>query len=495
MGVLKFSLPPGLAPEGLKELGRACVISGPDSMPYPTRVRLEPNLLVLERDSPESGIASVPWLIPGVGWLQTSTASLMDREEPYRVLVELARGKVNQVRNQAADWEHDGLHLPPFVVQAIRDSTQAFGRAVTGPSGPAVDQQAQHALVLGCQAAARLAQTYVDQVYKARHQRQPRLDTALGCQLEAVPAEEQGRIIEETFNTVVVPMSWHAVEVAEGEYRWQGSESLLDWAQKRGLAVAAGPLVDFSAARFPAWLGQGQRNRADVTSYVCDYVEVAVKRYQHRIRAWQLSAAANVAPGLAYTEEELLWLSLKMVETVRRIDPALEVIFSISQPWGDYLTGPGRVHSPFVFADTLLRNGVQLAALDVELVLGVTPRGSYCRDLLDISRMLDQYSVLGVPLQVTLGYPAAARGDARAEAGLAVAGGHWGSGTDPESQADWVEAVANLVLAKPYTRAVHWVHFSDVALHQFPHCGLVDDLGKPRPAAERLRRLRQQHLR
>ena len=34
----------------------------------------------------------------------TSTATLRSREEPYRLLVELARGKLNQVRNQLTEW-------------------------------------------------------------------------------------------------------------------------------------------------------------------------------------------------------------------------------------------------------------------------------------------------------------------------------------------------------------------------------------------------------
>ena len=37
---------------------------------------------------------------------------------------------------------------------------------------------------------------------------------------------------------------------------------------------------------------------------------------------------------------------------------------------------------------------------------GSGPRGNYCRDLLDVSRQLDLFGLLGVPVQVSLGYPA-----------------------------------------------------------------------------------------
>ncbi len=54
-------------------------------------------------------------------------------------------------------------------------------------------------------------------------------------------------------------------------------------------------------------------------------------------------------------------------------------------------------HSPFIFADTLIRSGMNLTPLDLELVMGPTPRGSQSRDLFETSRMLDMYALLGVP--------------------------------------------------------------------------------------------------
>jgi hypothetical protein len=496
MGVMSFSLPPDLPADALRGLERAYVTGGPDNMPYPTDVRLEPGLLVLARDVDESGFLSAPWHVPGAGLLRTASASLMERDGPYQLTVELARGKVNQVRAVSADWQAGGLQLPPALAQDIREATHAFGRAVTRSPSPVAEREAETALALACGAAEALAQAYAGQVLGIRHKRQPRLDTTLGCRLgAAVPKGEPAAALVDAFNTAVVPFAWRDVEVGEGDYRWEAGDAVLDWAEAQGLRVAAGPLVELSMARLPDWVRRWERDRVHFGSYVCDYVEVAVKRYQHRVRAWQLSAGANIAAGLSLGEEEVLWLALQMAETVRRIDPALEISLGVAQPWGEYLAGQPRLHSPFVFADTLLRNGIRLAALDLELVMGVAPRGSYCRDLLEVSRLLDLYAILGVPLQVTLGYPALAEADPGAEPGLTADAGHWRAGLGPEGQADWAEAVAELALAKPYVRAVQWVHFSDAEPHHFPNCGLVDARGAVRPALGRLAGLRRQHLR
>src|SRR5258707_10039546 len=101
------------------------------------------------------------------------------------------------------------------------------------------------------------------------------------------------------------------------------------------------------------------------------------------------------------------------------------------------MTLADRTHSPFIFADTLIRSGLSVAALDLEIVMGVTPRGSYCRDLLELSRLLDFYALLGVPLAVTLGYPATNAVDPDADPEIRVDAGRWRDGFTPEVQAGW----------------------------------------------------------
>jgi hypothetical protein len=228
---------------------------------------------------------------------------------------------------------------------------------------------------------------------------------------------------------------------------------------------------------------------------MCDYVETAVKRYAGKIQSWQLTAASNSATVLELGEDDLLWLTVRLAEVARQVNPNLELIVGISEPWGEYMGVEDRIHSPLIFADTLVRSGLNVAALDLELVMGVTGRGSYCRDLLEASRLLDLYSVLGVPLRVTLGYPSSREPDANAHPELDVAAGHWHGDINADAQANWAAGFTTLALAKHFVRGVHWVHLSDAEPHQFPHCGLFDAQDKPKPALHRLRELRENHLR
>src|SRR5262249_9546844 len=158
-------------------------------------------------------------------------------------------------------------------------------------------------------------------------------------------------------------------------------------------------------------------------------------------------------------------------------------------PWGDYLGQQTGGHSPFLFADTLIRSNLNLWALDIELVMGMTPRGSYCRDVLEASRILDMYALLGLPLRITLGYPSSLRSDPLADPEIRIDAGRWQDGFTPQAQGEWAAQFGALALSKPFVQCVLWTYPYDGEPHQFPHSGLFAD-GKAKPALDSLRHLR-----
>jgi hypothetical protein len=496
MGTLAFDLPADLSPDDLAQLGRAYVAGGQDSMPYLTGTAVEPGKLTLTRDMDESGSLIAPWTIPNAGRFLVASATLIERDRPYQLPLELARGKVNQVRGQASDWQMGGLQIPMHLNRQVQNATLGFSKAVTQSPPEEARAQAQQALYLGYLAAEGLVQVYTNQLFQMRHLRQPRFDTALGCRLgPTIPPAILAEELKQTCNSVCLPFAWGNVEPAEADYHWGPCDQLLTWAQDQGYHVTGGPLIDFSTRGLPEWLRQWQGDLSVIAGFLCDYVETVVKRYRGRVKSWQLTAGSNCSEVLSLGEDELLWLTVRLVEAARQVDPTLDVSVAVAQPWGEYLATRERNHSPFVFADNLIRSGVHLTALDLELVMGVWPRGSYCRDRLEVSRLLDLYSLLGVPLQVTMGYPSNSATDERADPELGLGAGTWHEGYSPDIQADWTSDYAALALCKPYVRAVQWAHLSDADEHQFPNAGMASSRGEPKPVMERLRELRQVHLR
>src|SRR5207302_1696086 len=203
----------------------------------------------------------------------------------------------------------------------------------------------------GYQAADRLARLYAEQIFEARCQRQPRLDSALGCRLNGLPPPAVAEPFAATFNTAVVPLNWKAVEPTESQYRWEDADALFDWADRQGLRVAAGPLIDFSTYGLPDWLWLWEGDLPSLASFMCDYVETAVGRYRNRVRRWQLTAASNNAMVLKLGEDDLLWLTARLAEAALNVDHDLELVIGVSQPWGEYMAREEHTYSPFIFAD------------------------------------------------------------------------------------------------------------------------------------------------
>jgi len=494
MGVMNFLLPAELSADAARQLTRSYVTAGPDGMPGPTEARIDQNLLTIQRAVRDSGSVHVPWPVNDNGRLILGTGTLVERNPPYHLLVELARGKVNQVRSMASDWECGGLVLTSEVQEKLRLVGREFARTVCCQEALAESEPlAQVTLRDAVQLAEDLVDLYVEQVFAARHQHQPQIDTSLSCSLAAPPdtPELEQRYLE-SFNSVRVPLIWPMIEAAEGQYRWDATDAVVQWARSHDLGIVVGPIVDFSPHRTPEWLSLWKGDLQGLSNVVLDFLEAALQRYRQDVRVWQLTANTNCPAVLGLAEDDVLWLSARMTELARQLDPTLQLIAGISQPWGEYLVQQNRAYTPFGFADMLMRSRVSVAMIDLEIVMGVQRRGSYDRDSLETSRLLDLYSLLGVPIRVTLGYPSQQSPDSQADPGYPVDAEELRS---HEVQAEWTRRFAALSLCKPYIVGCNWCHFADSQPHQFPSCGLVDASGQPKPGLGELAKLRKQHLR
>jgi hypothetical protein len=98
MGTVSLILP------SPKPKGDIYFAGGYDFAPLPTESYTKDNQLVLSRNDTDSGFVMTPWNIPGIGQHTISTATLRQRSEPYRLSVELVRGKLNALRNQSSEW-------------------------------------------------------------------------------------------------------------------------------------------------------------------------------------------------------------------------------------------------------------------------------------------------------------------------------------------------------------------------------------------------------
>lgn len=487
MGLLRFIVsPPGRLTAAMAE---QCCASGLDRVPWPIQVRLEGNLLLVERNTDESANLHVPWDVPGQGRLMLSTASLMERPEPYQLPLELARGKIGQLRNQLAEWQSMGLALSEATSIKLAEAVACFGRAAITADEWWEDSaaMAERALAAAVEASALLAACYTDQAIAVRRRINGKLPVVLGANLGRSPLDEElASGFLQAFQAAVVPFNWRDMESVEGEYAWNDGDQQLQWCRERGVQVYSGPLVQFDQLTVPDWLYAWQGDFERLAALSTAFVERVVARCRGQVDVWQCAGRMHSTDALALTEEERLRLTARAVEITRAFDPEVPVLVSFDQPWGEYLSRRECDFPPLQFADALVRAGLRLNGFALEINLG----GSLPRDAVDLSRQLDYWAVLGLPLHVVLTIPSDVRDDPLANRRTERATEYW----TPALQQAWLARWLPMLLAKPYIAGVFWNQLRDSEPHEFPHGGLYDLRRSPKPALRTLTSVRQGYL-
>jgi len=500
MGSISFLLPDPLPAAAQAMLPCACFATAmgasgtSDQAPVPSQVDISTDRLTISRSLSESGFLLIPWPVGQFGTLVTSTSTLRETTEPYRLSIELARGKLNQVRTQAAEWKGIGLRHAPGFEELLSETTRLFGKALLAPPSPEADRLATRVLEQSFTLADTLVREFIGQMFDTRHHEEGLLDTRLSARIYRDPGDLRGEYIR-TFNATQIGICWRDIETEEARYDWSGLDAAIALAKASDLPITAGPVIDLSPGMLPAWAAGWESDLPTLAAFMCDFLETVIGRYKGDIRRWVICGGFNQADALGLDDDDRLRLAFRLFEAAAQVDPNLELVLSIAQPWGDYLVNENHTISPLTFPDDLMRAGLRLSALEVEIRAGTTPRGSFPRDLLETARAINLFGILQLPLEIVLSLPSSSQPDPVATAhGQAI----WSPttwGISPEGQAEWGASFAALAMCIPHVRAVTWDNWSDLEPHLTPSGGLIDVAGQPKPLLSRLRTLGSAHLR
>ncbi len=406
MAQFSFELPTHWPSDPRALLERAWIAGGYEGAPVPVRRRHDDRLLVLVRDEDESGNLSVPWPVRGESRI-ISTSTLRVRPEPYRLALELARGCVNRARNLYFALTSASIPMAAILKGDLAEISRAFGRAAL-TDDPAVRDA--HAFVV-IEAASLLADRLTGALTKfridARMGAKKPLPTLLGCRLSAPLSPAESEDYARCFNAVRIVPNWKQIEREEANFNWSQLDPLVRWASAAGLAISMGPLVDLSGDTVPDWILASTGDFPNLAALYTDFAGTLVARYRDRCRHWELFSGFNHRDALGLGEDDRLRLAARLLETAADVDAGASWTFGLRQPFGDYLLDPRLRYSPFGFADTLLRTGFEVSALELELTPDSGPGGGLPRDPLDVLQLLELYDPLNCPLDITLAAPLA----------------------------------------------------------------------------------------
>jgi hypothetical protein len=470
-------------------------ICGQDDIPWFGRAYFSGNQLVIERNEDESGRVFVPWRIGESGPVLINTSTLVERDRPYLLEVELARGMLNNLRNQLAHWESLGLVATRSLSDGIRESTSDFARAATTQNDlETAADWANRSLATTQNTMNHLTEEYVRQAMAMRRAQARQVSTWFGVNLGGQPPKANvARHVANTFNMVALPLTWRTIEAVEGRRDWKEADAQVEWSHSAGLRIVAGPLLELDDRGVPDWTYLWEGDTASLLRFMLDHVRAVVERYRGKVHLWQVASRMTHGHALGLDEEARLQVAAKAINLVRQLDPTTPIIVSFDQPWAEYLAHEQLDLAPLHFADALVRADLGLSGIGLEINLGYQPGGSVHRGPLAISRLVDTWSLLELPLLVSLTAPSSAAEDSNANPKVNVISAN-GSDVTPESQSDWINGHVPLLLAKNAVQIVLWNQLSDALPHHYPHSGLFDAAEKPKPALDALQKIRKQYL-
>ena len=149
-------------------------------------------------------------------------------------------------------------------------------------------------------------------------------------------------------------------------------------------------------------------------------------------------------------------LAFSVVDAIRHVDPKTPTIVSFDQPWAEYLASQDLDSSPLHFADALIRAELGIAGIGLEINLGYWPGGTMTRDLLSVSRQIDHWTVLGLPLLIFLTVPSKFSASEKNGTEIWPLRGATDNETALEAQQKLVEELLSLFLAKGQIHGIIW---------------------------------------
>ena len=443
MGVIQFLVERPDLLSGASELSLVDFLMY-DGRVIPARTHLANGMLYCERQRSESGQMRLLWPRFDGRRQVVQTTSLREQSAPYSLELELARGQLSRLRNQFSSWSGAGLQVSRQLTTLIHDSHRSFRSAVLRIESP---ETAIAAAVLSIDNSSRasdlLCQRYVEQRIDYRRSRAARLPVFLGCRLKQIPADSDAFC--RAFNAVQLDTSWKDLERDDGEYQWAQLDELVAWAQAQKLFVLGGPLLDLSEDSLPEWLKAWTGDMVNLQSFTADFVETVVGRYVGRVRHWEVVAGANRGGVASLDEEQRMNLVARAIEAARQVDEHTHISLRVLQPWGEYLSQTKNRLSPIQFVDTLRRCGVRFAEVNLDLRVGDDPAPTLWRDCLSLSHLIDQWSLLQVPINIMLTVPSAPAGkELEFEA----------------TQVQWLEEAVRMCLAKERVVGIYYSNWN-----------------------------------
>ncbi len=300
------------------------------------------------------------------------------------------------------------------------------------------------------------------------------------------------------FDYAVLPMGWKEVRPQEQDFETQSLDEWVELFSKKRVPIIAGPLIHLGDGHVPDWMFIWEHDFDTLRELAYEYVQKIVARYRKAVAVWNVVAGIQTNSSFTLSFEQIIELTRLLVAQVKTILPNSRTLITITEPFGESSARKPTAVAPMMYAEMVSQAGINFEGYGLEIEMGVPAPGRFMRDLFQLSCTLDKFSTLGptgVHHRDGVSRPAVATPDSgdTSEGKLDPSkGGRWHRPWDGQLQAEWMAAVYELALSKPFVESIAWGNLADMS-PTLPGGGLLDDLLKPKPAFTKLQEMRAKY--
>ncbi len=439
---------------------------------------------------------SLLWDAGSAGQFMLPTTRLPERNEPYSLIVELARARMKRIAQKFEEWGLFDYANAEELLTEFNEIRGPFIQALHEPDLAKADELASQALEAGVTLSEKIALFHADVFLDRRRNSAAaaaRTRFGVGVSLDGVASGHHDRL-REAFDFLSIPITWTAVEPRENVYQFPIVDTWVNFAARAHKPIHIGPVVDFDPSAVPEWLYLWEHDYDTLREIIYKHLEHIINRYSRQAKIWSVVSGLHAHNNFNLSFEQIMELTRMCCQLAKRLAPRSQIMIDLIMPWGEYYARNSRTIPPLLYADMAVQSGVKFDAFGVQLHMGIPEDGNYVRDLMQISSLLDEFVTLRKPLHITAcSVPSQMAGDIRdawnGELDTARAG-RWHAPWSQRLQAEWLQAFYRICISKPFVESICWRDLGDDAPHHLPHSALCTDENTPKLAFKELRNFR-----
>lgn len=460
--MLRFKVFENGKPAESADLSAAYLI-GPDNVPARAELTFANGEISCKAGSREPMALALMWPVPGFGRLMLETTRLMDRPQPYNLHVELARGRLVRISQKREDWGLFDFPDGKPLYEEVHRARDLFVEALTAADDVTAAHHADQAVAAGITAGARLGIFHADVFLKRRRSANQISRRPFGYRVPlGHVAALQGRTanvdaylqrLRDGFDFAVVPFSWRHLEPREGENVWADHDGLVRLLRRHKIHLHGTDVVSFAKSTLPDWTYLWEGDYEQVYECLTKHLKRVLTRFEGHFGTWEIISGVHALNDLHFSFDQLMELTRMSAMMAKQLAPRATAVIGITLPWGEYYCRDARTIPPLLYADMVVRNGINFDAFGVEMRFGRNDREVFARDPMQISAMLDVLGALGKPLHVTVAETCTAA-DFQVGEGI-------GGPAPADPQAAWLHVFYRIALSKPFVESVVWQPVAD----------------------------------